>query len=311
MFAPLKNQDNNKLKNGFLIALLLSILFIHLPLVYFFLFHSFENQSAQQLALNQAKQKPVMVNLQEMNFPQQIADIAKPKVQKKPQKASAQALYNSSVKQETVSRRFSKANQQFGAPPSSQQAAQKQMPDNKAQQSAQQQEPQDIRDRLKMIRNDQQQKEKQQYAKLFQNAQQQPAPTFKSSIGSPVGGYTDDYLRNYQVGDRTYLNTLANPNVGFFVELRQKFRFAFNPVPVLRPVIHQISRGQIAVVWGVSVDSNGNLKEVKMLRSSGITPYDNEALRTIRTSAPFSRPPSHLLQKDNLVHMAWTFVVYL
>ena len=64
-------------------------------------------------------------------------------------------------------------------------------------------------------------------------------------------------------------------------------------------------------VWGVSVDKNGKITKIIMLRRSGNSPYDAEARRTIKVSAPFSKPPGHLLQKDGQLHMAWTFVVYL
>lgn len=159
---------------------------------------------------------------------------------------------------------------------------------------------------MRSLKLAEEQKESQKYAQLFEQ-QNVKSALFKTSLsGSP-----DDYFPDYKIGNRTYLNTLANPNIAYFVELRRKFRFAFNPTPVLRPRLNQISAGQISVVWGMSVDQNGRLNGLTLIRPSGIPTYDQEAKRTIVSSAPFSRPPGHMLEKDGQMHMAWTFVVYL
>ena len=172
--------------------------------------------------------------------------------------------------------------------------------------------PKDMQSLLKNLRSTEKQKEKSKTAMLYKSKEKKKkSPTFKSRIGSSLGGNTDDFLPNYKVGNRTYINTLANPNIAYYVELRRKFRFTFNPVPAIRHAIHQISRGQIAVVLGVSVDPGGNINELIVIRSSGISSYDYEAKRTVMSSAPFSKPPQHMIAKDNLAHMAWTFVVYL
>src|SRR3990167_9166158 len=119
-----------------------------------------------------------------------------------------------------------------------------------------------------------------------------------------------DFLPNYTIGNRTYLNTLANPNIAYFVELKRKFKLTFNPVPALRAHINEISRGKIDVILGVSVNAQGNIADLIVIRTSGIPAYDQEGIRTVRASSPFTSPPSNLLAPDNLLHMAWTFSVY-
>jgi TonB family protein len=67
----------------------------------------------------------------------------------------------------------------------------------------------------------------------------------------------------------------------------------------------------VDVVLGVSVDRAGALAETFVFKSSGIPTYDEEALRTVRASAPFSSPPEKFLENDGVLRMSWTFTVYL
>lgn len=123
----------------------------------------------------------------------------------------------------------------------------------------------------------------------------------------------EDFYPNFQRGNHTYLNVLRFPDVQYFVRLKRVFKTTWNPESPLRKAAFtsKISRGTIEVVLGVSVDPKGNLAEAFIFRSSGIAPYDEEALRTIRASSPFSVPPAKLLERDGLLRMSWTFTVYL
>jgi len=126
-------------------------------------------------------------------------------------------------------------------------------------------------------------------------------------------GPTEDFYPDYKMGDHTYLNVLRFPQVAYFVRLKKAFKTTFNPVPSLRgyALTNQISRGQVEVVLGVTVDRSGNLAELLVLNSSGLPSYDREALRTVRDSSPFTTPPTALLAPDGRLRMSWTFTVYL
>lgn len=123
----------------------------------------------------------------------------------------------------------------------------------------------------------------------------------------------EDFYPDYQVGDRTYLNVLRFPKIGYFVRLKKIFKTTFNPVPAIRPyyLTNQVSRGQVEVVLGVSVDRTGDLAELFVINSSGLDLYDREAMRTVRDSSPFAAPPDDLLDKSSKLRMVWTFTVYL
>ena len=130
---------------------------------------------------------------------------------------------------------------------------------------------------------------------------------------SQYESFAEDFYPDFKKGTHTYLNILRFPEVQYFVVLKRIFKTTWNPLSPLRELAfnNQISRGNLEVVLGVSVDGKGNLTEAFVFRSSGIPKYDAEALRTIRASSPFSSPPNKFLAKDGLLRMSWTFTVYL
>lgn len=298
-------------KKWLLIALLLSIFLIHAPLLWFLMHHGFD-AAAENLISQDEKKNAVMIDLNPkiQSLPKRIVDITKPKTESVPDRASAQALYHSKVKEETVSPHFSKQNKQLGTPPQITNKS-KTKKESVKQSVVHKTKTLDLKQQLAELKKENDIKEAEKFTKLYGKNSTATAPTLKTRIGSPDGGNTDEFLPDYKIGDRTFLNTLANPHILYFVELRQKFRFTFSPVSVLRGRLNEISRGKLEVVWGVSVDSSGNLKDLILLRGSGMADYDREAKRTITASAPFSQPPFNLLDKNGQLNMAWTFVVYL
>jgi TonB family protein len=106
---------------------------------------------------------------------------------------------------------------------------------------------------------------------------------------------------------------LRYPEVEYFVRLKRIFKMTWDPVTALRRDIqgNSVAQGAVSVVLAVSVNKEGSLDELFVLRSSGMGNYDQEALRTVRASSPFAAPPTKFLEKDGLLRMSWTFVVYM
>lgn len=140
-----------------------------------------------------------------------------------------------------------------------------------------------------------------------------PATAITESLGTGLSSLVpEDYFPDYKHGGHTYVNVLKRPGVDYFVGLKRAFKMAWDPGPALREhyAANEVNTGTVKVVLGVSVDKGGNLDELFVLKGSGLSRYDQEALRTVRASAPFSGPPSNLLV-DGTLRMSWTFVVYL
>lgn len=212
----------------------------------------------------------------------QIADIARPSVEKRPDKAKFLGLYDSSVEKESVASGLHR-------PGRGEKAGEKGTP------------------RLKPTRQ-----KKDLFAfspNLFKDKDK-----FKEGNASEEGGSrAEDFYPDFSRGPHTYLNVLRYPGVEYFVRMKRAFKITFNPVPALRShfASNIISRGSVDVVLGVSVGTTGELVELFVFRDSGIPSYDEEAMRTVRASAPFSKPPEKFLDDDGLLRMSWTFSVYL
>lgn len=297
-------------------ALILSVLFIHLPLFLFMVFFG-DRMAGPEDAM---KKNAVIVNLRpSQDLP--VVDIAKPARQQRPDKASAQSLYDSKVERQTTSngRRPRSMPVTVASEPRSQampvpqrtpalkRDEPKVVPSRKfvkSDSSAPMPSHGSLRDDLKALQNQQRAKEAKDFQKFASKTAFVAPPTNFS------GGGGGEYLPDIKVGDKTYVNALANPQVSYYMELKRKFKLTWDPVPALRSQIDQITKGKITVVMGVSLDAAGNLSELRILKASGLSAYDAEARRTVTASAPFTKPPSYLL-KDGMVRMAWTFVVYL
>lgn len=246
------------------------------------------------------ERRPLWVELKkppQTKIPSRIADIPKPIKEEVPDQASAAALYNQKVKKETV---------RPGLPTPSKPSPPPSPPVKKKKKEAKKPAPKKSRKK----------KGPTVALKSTEPKKIEDQPPLKipgipgAHIERRTSPFPDDYFPDYTVGGRTYLNTLARPGIRYFVELKRKFRLAFNPRRALRGHVTRLSGGFIDVVLGVSVDSKGEMKELILIRSSDIDGYNYEGKRTIRSSAPFSSPPPNLLGKDGLLRMAWTFRVY-
>lgn len=227
--------------------------------------------------------------------PYRIADIPEPAVQKKPKSAKFMGMYDSEVEEELVGTAKKPGKSGEGGKTKKPADFQSAVPKQKPRMSS--------KDRLfafnKAIFEDRAEKGK------------RSADRFEKSPGE--GGAMDDFYPDFRRGAHTYLNVLRYPDVEYFVRLKRVFKVAFNPEPALADYFSRniVTRGSIDVVLGVSVDKGGELKELFVFRASGIPSYDQEALRTVRASAPFSSPPAKFLEDDGILRMSWTFSVYL
>lgn len=238
-----------------------------------------------------------------MNEPQQkmpydIADIAEPAKQEKPKDARFLGQYDSTVNEETVG--TTRKGTDGGDKGSTKKfktviGRTKPKPAKK---------PELSKDRLFAFNKD-----------IFDDnrAQKSIEEEDKKSGSAKKAGGLDDFYPDFKRGSHTYLNVLRYEGVEYFVRMKHAFKITFNPEPSLRDhfTMNRITRGSIDVVLGVSVNRSGELSELFVFRSSGIPGYDEEALRTVRASAPFASPPDKFLADDGQLRMSWTFSVYL
>jgi TonB family protein len=221
---------------------------------------------------------PMEVFLSKPDGGWQLADIPEPAVQEKPAAAKHLGMYNQKAENETVA------------------TSRQKLDSDKKRDSTARQKP----DKLKT-------------SDLYKVDQDLFANNAVTSGESSEKEALEDFYPDYKAGAHTYINVLRYPEVEYFVRLKRAFKMTWNPVPALRrgASTMSISRGTVSVAVAVSVEKTGSLSELFVLKSSGIASYDDEALRTVRASSPFSSPPEKFLEDDGLLRMSWTFVLYL
>jgi len=221
------------------------------------------------------KEEIVMVDLQN-NY--QIADIAKPKVEKRPEKAKHIGIYDSSIKEETVAEFSPRAP---GRPVhrggEGIENIKKPTPAN------------DGVERIAMMRER------------------------KQVFSLPSTRLPEDFYPDFKRGSHTYINVMKHQDVGYFVQLKRIFKLAWDPTHALRShyAAGEVSRGSVKVILGLSISKSGELDELFVINGSGLKEYDHEAMRAVRASSPFHAPPSKLVTKDGKLRVSWTFVVYM
>jgi TonB family protein len=236
----------------------------------------------------------------QQKMPLRIADIDPPAVQKRPKKAKFVGLYDSSVDEETVSAsRKGKGGGKGTGKGTGKGKGRRQAKKPQAKKSS--------RDKLYGF-------DENLFAMREPIAKEQPTRRSPTDVGRiSIGGSSGDFFPDVKVGQHTYLNVLRYPEISYFVRLKRVFRMTFDPGPPLRSYFstNRVARGSVEVVLAVGVNETGKLSELFVLRGSGISSYDREAMRTIRASSPFSAPPEKFLAADGQLRMMWTFTVYL
>ncbi|MFH1873604.1 MAG: energy transducer TonB [Pseudomonadota bacterium] len=221
-----------------------------------------------------------------------IADIDRPSVEKRPDKARFLGSYDSSVEKEIVAMTRRKGSPDGAKTPKKSDGLKRSLKAKKGSEGS--------------IYNFEHE--------LF--AMKAPAESLKTEeSSSQVAGSEalEDFYPDYTIGPHTYLNVLRYPDIDYFVRMKRQFKMTFNPIPSLKQHFsgNQVAQGTVNVVLAVSVEGGGNISELFVIQSSGIPTYDQEALRTVRASSPFASPPEKFLEDDGILRMSWTFTVYL
>jgi TonB family protein len=252
----------------------------------------------------------------------ELADLAKPKLEKIPEKARFASPYNSTVKEETVARKIPKnarPDVQVSEEPEKRVTKEKPSKEQqvaKAGESPTKPEEPSLSD-LQVKTSDYKDLAKEFGSKTGKKDEKEPGPELASlprfNEGGPGDRFVHDFMPSVKIGDKTYLNAFAMPNVQYFTQLKRIFRLSFSPERPLISYFHynRVVVGSVNVIMAMEVSRSGNLTKLFVVKSSGIPGYDEEALRTVRASSPFAAPPAAILSTDGVLRMTWHFTTYL
>jgi len=120
-------------------------------------------------------------------------------------------------------------------------------------------------------------------------------------VGSAPSDLRDDDLEE---GDATMLNTKQWKYASFFNRVKQGVSWAWEPGEKLRrrdPTGAVFAGKDRVTVLSVTLDAEGNLKDVDVTRSSGLDFLDEEAVAAFQKAQPFPRPPPGMMTGGQVV----------
>lgn len=113
------------------------------------------------------------------------------------------------------------------------------------------------------------------------------------------------FIEHLQLGEELKLNALGLDYGQYIVRMRERLAQRWNPRRTIRPEMYDYD--VIEVVLGIVLNDNGELVDMKVIKTSFFPEYDEEAKQTFRDSGPFPNPPDSLIQEDGKVYMPWAF----
>jgi TonB family protein len=120
----------------------------------------------------------------------------------------------------------------------------------------------------------------------------------------------NNYLPSVEIGNSTLLNTASFAYAGFYVRMKRQMESIWDPQPILYRTSTE-RRPLYVTSLNIVLNSNGSLENVEIAKSSGVPELDEEAIRTVKLSAPFPNPPKGIMSPDNRIYIPeWNFIIY-
>lgn len=124
----------------------------------------------------------------------------------------------------------------------------------------------------------------------------------------------NDFVEDIPLGDMTNLNTSEFKYFGFYDRIRKKLeQYWGNSLREKAEQIHRSGRRipaseNLVTSLIVSIDSKGQILEVVIKGTSGVTELDQAAVESFNKAGPFPNPPTGLI-KNGRAQIEWGFVV--
>ena len=123
---------------------------------------------------------------------------------------------------------------------------------------------------------------------------------------------SNDFLEDVRKGNETYLNTRKFAYAGYFNKIKQAISRNWSPgtaIIVNDPSGRMYGRKDRFTKLKVFISSKGKLVKAKVITSSGVDFLDREAINAFKMAAPFAPPPEVLLNEDKQLEIQFGFMV--
>ncbi len=131
-------------------------------------------------------------------------------------------------------------------------------------------------------------------------------------LAKAIGAPFPDHLGDVPEGEKTLLNTQRWKFSSFFNRVKAAVAQQWQPGTVYRrhdPTGKIYGFRSRLTVLRVTLDSEGNIENLLLNRSCGLSFLDDEAIRAFRAAGPFPNPPSRLVDpKTNTIEFSFGFL---
>lgn len=126
------------------------------------------------------------------------------------------------------------------------------------------------------------------------------------------GSGSPDYLGDLDEGDATSLSSRKWKFAAFFNRMKSQVREEWHPDQLLSrhdPTGNIYGSKDRATMLKVELQLDGRVKDVTVVKPSGVEFLDEEAMSAFRRAQPFSNPPEQLADPDGIIRFQFGFMV--
>lgn len=122
----------------------------------------------------------------------------------------------------------------------------------------------------------------------------------------------ENYVPHVKPGNQTALNTRAVPFANYLNAMHQRIHVIFadsflsslDQLPKNSPLNNFEMHTELEIILN---QTEGGVVNMGIVKTSGVTAFDINALEAVSKAAPFGKPPSEILSADGNVYLHWEF----
>ena len=136
-------------------------------------------------------------------------------------------------------------------------------------------------------------------------------PKFNERAYAKSGG---EFIPDVKESDKTELNAWQWRHAPFFNRVKDRIGQTWSPqsqIARFDPQGSLLGQKDRITILQVTIDRQGNLRDLKITNQSGVSYLDDEAERAFRAAAPFLYPPQELFNDGDEFSFTFAFHLYL
>lgn len=134
-------------------------------------------------------------------------------------------------------------------------------------------------------------------------------PLLSARAQKQKGVFSPGFVRRLQRGEELKVNAFGLDYGQYIVRMRERLAQRWNWKKSLTANMYNYQ--QISVQVAVVLNSEGQLEDIRVIKSSFFESFDDVAIEAFKKAEPFPNPPQSLIQDDNRVYLPWEFLLSL